>query len=214
MRMLHLKKIVGALLPAKKIVLDERELRKAGIGVLIEEERWDRLFSSVEKTPSIIKTERILRDCLDEKTRLRMESNMLKAEKQAMLDRIIELTGAADNGDHSIYSEIEECDSKISDINEREPLIERRNVELDVEIKANNYALLEEAVPYLYRYMKKSQARVADLDERIDDMRNNLKARIDERAGLAESVDETYNFLHGLLGAKQIESLDMHYTLD
>jgi len=208
-------KLIEDILPLKKISLDRRALRNAGVGVLVLDERWDRLFTSVKKPPAIVKAEQIIRNCLDEKIRLQMESKLNNAEKQVKLNRIIELTEALNNNSsESARAEIEECGTKTREINERELQIEQRYDELDREIAAKNSALLEDAVLYLYRYMKKSRSRITELDAQIEDMRDNIKARIDERVSLDESVNETYNFLHGLLGAKQTESLDIHYTLD
>jgi len=302
MKKFQLSKRIGSLLPQKKVSLDKRELRKSGIGLLVEDERWDRLFSTVKKSSSIIKTEKTIRDCLGEKTRLQMERNINQAEKQFTLNRIIELTGAgnasagkagainagsgsantnntgavitntgntgasnasagnsyassagADNtkagnievsntkvsntdrannidrasnieaGDtatsyagakKTVQENVVACEAKIREIDERDSRIQQRSDELEIMINKNNYLLLENAVSYLYQYMINSQTRVSDLDDQIADMRDGLKKRIDERATLAESVNETYNFLHGLLGAKQIESLDIHYTLE
>ncbi|MCL2057900.1 MAG: hypothetical protein FWH01_02415 [Oscillospiraceae bacterium] len=208
-------KIIDGLLPPKKISIDERTLRNAGVGVLILDERWDRLFTSIEKTPPIIKAEGAIRACLDEKTRLHMENNMNQAERQVKLNRIAELADIiANGGNESALSELEECEARARELGERELLIEQKGYELDAEIKKGNIALLEIAIAYLYRSMKKSQTRVAELDTQIEGMRNTLKNSIDERATLGESINDTYNFLHGLLGAKQIESIDIHYTLD
>jgi len=256
MAKIYFRKIIGKIienlrnriLPRKKISIDERILQSEGIEVLIQDERWIRLFDSIKKNASIVQVEDKIRVRLDEKTRLHMQNKINQAEKQVNQNRIAELTEklkniyiiemadnkpdnepdnvrdiAADNmpdnmpGENakkSAKNEIDACSNKINEIDERCSLIEQRREELDSEIKQYNIALLDTAVIYLYRYMKTSRKRVNALDAQITSMRNGIKARIDERETLAASVNETYNFLHGLLGVKQIESIDNHFTLD
>ena len=211
--MINFGRIIDGILPRKKFVLDEYALRNAGINILIQDERWERLFSSVKKPAAIVKAEGAIHAFLDEKTRLNMEKNMIAAEKQVKLNRIVELTDKAVNeNDEAARTEIDACEARVREINERDPQIEQRDEELDNEIKAANLAMLEDAALFLYRYMKKSQARVSELSTQISNMRETLKERISEREELDASVNETYQFLHGLFGAKQIESLDDHYT--
>ena len=207
--------IIEGLLPQKKIPIDKRTLRSEGIGALIQDERWIRLFSTIKKTPSIIKAEQTLRSYLDEKTRLHMENNMIQAEKNAKINKITELTNtSANNGSESFRMDIDACETRIREIDERAPLILQRQDELDIEINRRNLELLEDAASYLYQYMKNAKRQVAGLDDKISDTRQKLKDMIDERETLDASANETYNFLHGLLGAKQIETLDDHYTIE
>ena len=215
MAKISLGKLFDGFFTQKKITLNARTLRYAGIGVLTEDERWNRLFSSVEKSSSIIKAEAAISKLLDERTRLHMENNMIQAEKHVKLNSIIELTDKAINEDNeSARAEIEKSETRVREINEREPQIEQRLDEIDEDVKEINLAMLEDAVSYLYQYMKKTQTRVAELDTQIADTREALKNKISERGTLDASANETYQFLHGLLGAAQIESLDDHYTLD
>ena len=211
----NLEKLLDGIFPSKKLTIGKRELRSAGIGIVIHDARWDRLFSFIKKSPSLIKEEESLNSLIKEKTRLHMEDNMNKAEKKKRLARIMELTERAiSGGDEGARMEMAECEARVREINEREPQIAQRDSELEREIGESNLALLDEAVSYLYTNMKKSQTRVAELETQITEMREAIKERIIERSDLENTVKETYNFLHGLLGAKQIESLDDHYTFD
>ena len=212
MSKLHLGKIIEGILPVKKLSFSGRTLRNAGIGTLIYDERWSRLFTSMEKPAAIAKAEESINSRLDELTHLKMESNMNRAEIQVRNKRIGDLYETAAVSE-SVNPEIEECETKVRELSAREMQIEKRSGELEREINDNNIALLENSVSYLYQRMKKSKARIEELDEQISAMRETLKEHISERETLGESVNETYNFLHSLLGAEQIETLDNHYTL-
>jgi chromosome segregation ATPase len=202
-------------MPAKKITLDERVLQRARISVLTLDERWNNLFAAIEKTPAIIKAEEALNNCVKEQARLTAESKDNQTDKKARLRRIMELTTEAfERENEAARAEITECEERVRAINAREPEIEREQGALAQKIKDSNVALLESAVAYLYVSMKKSQKRVAELDTMITDMRETLKDCISERELLDAAGTETYHFLHGLLGAAQIESLDEHYSLD
>ena len=212
MTKIQLGKIIEGILPVKKLSFNGRTLRSAGIGMLIYDKRWDRLFSSIEKPPAIVKAEESINSRLNELTRLKMESNMNKAEISVRKKRIDELSERY-AGNDTYRPEIIECETKIRELSARELQIDKRSAELEREINENNISLLENSVSYLYVRMKKSRARIEELDGQINVMRETLKDRISEREALGESINETYNFLHSLLGAEQIEMLDKHFTL-
>lgn len=205
-------KITVGLAYHKKLDLDKQTLRSAGIGILIYDERWGSLFSKSKKPPKVVKAENALKNRIEEKKRLLGESDNNKSEKQVKLGRILELTGKAfDEEDETARAEIADCEVRVREINVLEQQTVNRVGVLEGEISKINFALLENAVSFLYGYMKKSRTRVAELNSQIDDMRETIKDRISERAELEEAIAGTYNFLHGLLGMEQIEPIDDHY---
>ena len=184
------KKITG-FLPGdrkryKSVKVNASTLRNAGIDALPKDERWNRLFSFINKTPSIIKNEQTINALINEKTNLRMENNIINAE--------LDIKETSNERRETLLERVTQIDQKFSDI--------------DDEIKKKNISLLEEASSYLYQYMEDSRARAADLDDKITDAREALKAMISERETLNAAADETYQFLHGLLGVSQIDMID------
>ena len=196
---------------AKRYRLDKDTLRNAGIDVLINDERWNGLFKTIEKTPAILKAENEMRKYLEEKTRLHMEYKMNAAEKQSRVNRIMELGQFAHNGGEPALLKMNECEARLSELNEAYERIKLKESEIDGKLTECSLSTLEGAIAYLYRTMKRSKARVGGLDMRIAGMRETLKERISERETLAASVSDTYFFLHGLLGVDIIDPLDDHY---
>jgi len=207
-------KLFDGLRPQKNIRLDRDALRNAGIGVLIQDERWNNLFKTVKKTPLITKNEAEINNYLKEKTRLHIENKIVLAEKQVNVNRILELTMGPEPAGEAAHAEIDGCEARVRAINERTAQIEQAAGEIDQKIYDSSLAMLEDAITYLYRAMKKSQARVAELDRQISEIRESLKERISERETLDASVNDTYFFLHGLLGVNLIDPIDEHYTTD
>ena len=211
---LNLGRLIDSFRAPKKYRLEKDALRNAGIGVLTQDERWNKLFVTIKKTPAIIKAEEEISNYLNEKTRLHVENKILLAEKQVKINRILELSQGGAPASESARAEVDACEARMLELNEREAQIGQRAADIDAKINESSLAMLEDVTAYLYNTMKKSQARIAELDAQIAKLRETLKEQISERETLSASVGDTYFFLHGLLGFNLIDPLDDHFTLD
>ena len=207
-------KFIGGFMPRKKIELDAQVLTRNNILVLTLDERWNSLFSSVERTPAIIRLEDALNQRLKDQARLTAEQKENLSDKRKLLARIMELTEEAfTNENAAARGEIASCETKVRQINARELEITTELGALEASVRKANMDLLESAVALLYPGIHDAQLRIAELGIEIESMRNKLKECISEKETLLATYDEAYHFMHDLLGAEQIEALDRFYSL-
>ena len=207
--------MLDGLRPQKRIELDGDILRRNRISFLTLDERWNSLFVDIEKTPVIQKHEEHINNLLKKQAKLTNESKEIYTEKKRLLDRIMSLTTEAfDREDENARKEIDVCEMRVHEINQRGPEIEEELTGLVHEVKNANMELLENAVSHIYDGILKSQHRVAELETHIMELREHIQNSIEEREKVLESYNEAYQLLHGLLGAEQMEELDRQSELN
>lgn len=191
---------------------DRKVLRKNDISLLILDERWNNLFSNVEKTPRIIACEEKLKEKLKEQARLTAESKRLPEKKKRLMDRIIKLTPEAyEQNIEEAKTEMAACEKEITQINERIKKIRDELDEIPEYIREINLELLECTVNEVYFKIRIGQKRVLELDKLIEETREKLKAYIDEKEALAQGDADVYSYFHDLLGGEELEKLDKEY---
>jgi len=209
-----LNQFIAGFMPRKKFELDEGILARNNILMLTLDERWNSLFAGVERTPAIMRLEDALNQLMKSQARLTAEQAENQSDKKMLLARIMELTEEAfTNENAQARSEIESCEAKVRQINERAPKIEDELAALGRATRKGNMDLLESAVMLLYPSIHDAHARIAVLEAEIESLREKLISCISEKEALAATYNEAYQFMHGLLGADQIEALDSYFSL-
>ena len=210
-----LNKLFSGLKPQKKVDLSGKILRLNNITVLTLDERWNVLFTNIEKTPAIIKCEEKINNYMKEQAKLTAEQNAGAFEKKALLNKIMELSAGAE-GDESeeILKRIDECREKVETINTRQNETEERLLVIPDDIRDANRELLENMVSYLYYNMRKAHKRVLELDVLIESARNSLLDYIEEREVLSTTYNDAYSSFHDLIGADQISELDKFFGVE
>ena len=212
---MDIQKMLDGIMPSKRIELDPDILRRNRISVLTLDERWNSLFKYIAKTPTIIRLEERMNNLLKKQAQLTTEHKENLALKKDLLKRIMELTtDAFERGDETARKQIDNSEAEINRINLREPEIEEELSTAQTDIKEVNIELLENSVSYLYRDIKKTQERTVELEVLIEELKEKLKESISERETMVEAYNQTYLYLHALLGVEQIEELDRHYSLE
>lgn len=191
---------------------DIKVLFKNDISLLILDERWNGLFKNIVKTNDIIECENKIKDLLKEQSRLTTESKDVALKKKESMDKIIKLTTEAfDNNNTEAHAEMQNCEKKILEINNRVNEIEQRLIDLPKEIRQANLELLEHTVKVVYFSIRENQQRVSEMDKMIVQTREQLKKLIDERELLAQDDTDTYSYFHDLLGGDELQKLDEIY---
>ena len=189
-----------------------RTLWKNDISILIIDERWNQLFSNIQKPKSIIACEEKIKELLKLQSRIIEESKHLVPRKKWCMERIIELTEEAfDKNNIEAKNEMRKCESEINRINKRSKEIDDELFQVENRIKEANIELLNLVVNIVYVNIIKSRKRVSELDKLIDITREKLKSYIDEREQLAEAYNNVYSYFHDLLGAEELERLDQEF---
>jgi hypothetical protein len=188
---------------------DIKTLKDNDISLLILDERWNGLFSSIRKTPAIERLEEKLKELMKEEARLIAEKKEIDSRKRRHMDRIILLTpDVFEKSDADARKKMQEAEHEINRINRQAAQIENRLGKLPESMKQANLKLLEVTVRIVYRKIRASKKRINELEKLIEETREKLKACIDEKETLAKENADVYSYLHDLLGGEKLEKLD------
>lgn len=195
-----------------RIRFDRKTLRRNDISILTLDERWNSLFSNIEKTSEIQQCEEQLKELLKEQARLTAEFREIAVSKKKSMDRILYLTTEAfDNQNDEAKKEMRECEQEILRINERLKEIEQRQESIPDSIRETNLHLLEHTVNLVYFKIRIDQQRVKELGTLIEEERARLKAYIEEKEILSQDSTDIYSYFHDLLGGAELERLDREF---
>ena len=191
---------------------DRKILRKNNISLLILDERWNSLFTTIEKTPEIIKCEERIKDLLKEQSRLTAESKEIALIKKRCMDKIMKLTTEAfENNNDQAKDEMQDCHKEIQRINDRAISLEEELENVPDQIGEANLELLDLSVNIVYFRIRSSQKRVEELEKLMEEAHIKLKEYIDEKGNLSQDYTDIYTYFHDLLGAEELEKLDKEF---
>jgi len=191
---------------------DTETLRKNDISLLILDERWNKLFSNVQKPPFIVRSEEKLKELLKEEARLTAEEKEIAAAKKHHMNNIIKLTADVfDKNDEDAKKQMQISEQEIKRINERSKRIEELRGEMPHRLKQANLELLEITAKFVYYKMRSGRKRIEKLEKLINETRAKLKEYIDEKEQLLQDYTDIYSYFHDLLGGEELEKLDKEF---
>lgn len=194
---------------SRRAKLDRKVLRKNDISLLTLDERWNSLFTNIEKTSIIQKNEEKIRELLKAQSRLLAEEKEIAKIKKKCMDKILTLTTEAfDHHNDTAKTEMQDCEKEIKRINDRAVKIQTDLEEVPDRIKDTNLTLLEETINVVYLKIRTNQKRVEELGKLIEETHLKLKSYIDEKGTLSEDYTDIYSYFHDLLGGEELEKLD------
>lgn len=201
---------------------DKKILRKNDISILILDERWNSLFTNIEKTSEILKCEENIKDLLKEQSRLIAESKENAKKKKACMDKIMALTTEVfENGNDGAKDEMQACEKEIQRINERAGMWQEELDNIPDRIKETNLELLEHTVYAVYFKIRTNMKRVEQLGKLIEEIHSmieqshlKMKEYIDEKETLSDDYTDVYSYFHDLIGGEELEKLDKEYFGD
>lgn len=196
----------------KEAGLDLELLRQSRVPILILDQVWHNIFPPEKKTKSILQLEEKLHHLLKQQGKLNNDLKDYLKLKKKLMDQILELTTEAfTNQNERAKRDMERNQKNILEINEKLEQIEDRLHVIPDEIQEVNGKLLEESVKVCYKEMKEHQASLSQLNSWIEETRELLKKRLEEKTIHEEKATKIYSYLHDLVGAEVIEYLDKNY---
>ena len=192
----------------KNINLDENIIVKNKIPILVLDENWIKLFGNVDfKNIQLLKGE--INELLIKEKKLKTESYRLQREKKHAMKMILGISDAINNEDKDVdVNLLDEYREKIESINEE---LDETTFQLETipsEIRELNFNLLKLTVDYGYKELKTKEKKLKSTNEELEELRERLRALINEKHDYEEWIDATYSFLHGMLGSDEMEKLD------
>lgn len=192
----------------KSIDLDEKILRKNRIPLLFEDPSWKKLFGDTEDKKIQQSKEELME--LVSKNR-EMEKSMRKLQKDK-LEAMKMILGVSDSVNNENKTEniglLDEYKERVLDINEELEEITFQLETIPKEIRDANFQLLNLTVQHGYDELKRKEKGLEKASAELDALRARLQELIVIKYDYEEWINETYIFLHGLLGNEMIEKLD------
>lgn len=195
----------------KFISLDEDILRKNRIPILIEEPDWVKLFGDIDNK-SIQNSKDELVQLITREKVLESYFKKIHQKKKKHMKMILEISDVINNEDNNYREKnldlLDKYKEEIIQINEE---IEKIKFELEnfpKEIREANFQLLNATVQYGYDELTNKEKEYNKAIIEIDILRTKLREVLKIKYDNEEWINETYTFLHGILGSEVIEKLD------
>ena len=191
--------------------LGTKQLKKQRMPIITLDNSWHQLIADI-KTPQISVLEKDLNSLLKEQGKLNTDYVEYTRLKKEMLDTILELTHEAfELGSDQAIKKIEEQQKMVLKINEKLEIIEPRLDIIPEEIQEINSMLIDQTAQLCYGHINAYREKSQILDEEIQIIRSTLMKKTEEKKTYDKKLEQTYKFLHQLVGADFIEKLDNVY---
>ena len=176
--------------------------------IAILDERYIRLFKSIEKTPLLKQLEKKLSELLKRQGQVTNDINELKKIKNNLMNSIVS------NADNDSIPEakrqklLSTNQKLIVEARDKIEALEDEELELPRKIRDANIELLIEAVSICHNRIHQNYDDIQLLGKWINDTRLELKKKILIKQDKETKNTEIYNYMHNLLGPEMMEVFD------
>ncbi|QUH25660.1 hypothetical protein [Serpentinicella alkaliphila] len=191
------------------IELDENIIKKKKIPILLKDKTWlyirdnckNRAMDSISKELEVI---------IKEEANLQKHMRTMKEKKRVLMNKVINLSDLVNTkGEERYIPEIEKSKSEIEQINIEIDQTYDMLLEFPKKIEQVNLQLLKETVKVAYQNVQTNQTQLNSLDKEIYGLREKLNKLREEKEIVEKKVGILYGFLHTLVGADEMEKLDI-----
>ena len=186
-----------------------KALNKAKIPVVTLDNKWHKIFSMVEKTPTIKEKEEELNNHLRRQGKLNTESKDIKKIKKKLMDEIVSLM---DDGDPSSEKKVEENKRLIEDCNQKLDAYQEELMDLPALINDINKEIMLETMGLCYEAMHDNEKIIDELGEWVKNIRIELKKNVVKKQEKEIQNAVMYSYMHDVFGADAMDIFDMKYN--
>ncbi|HYF83718.1 MAG TPA: hypothetical protein VEB00_11900 [Clostridia bacterium] len=186
-------------------------VKRNKIPILIYVPEWIQLFSSY-KSRGMQKTISKLEELIAKEKECDSELGSLEKRKKLLMNKILYLSkDINDNNNEAALPKMEETEKELIEINQKMPkLIEEMEI-LPGLINTQNTLLLKETIKRSYELIKEHKSESENCQEQVNEIRQKLATLIQKKVDMEERVNKLYSFVHGMIGADEMESLDENF---
>lgn len=190
------------------IDIDASLILKNKIPILVRDPMWISLFGEIDdRTIDSLKKE--LKNILEEEQKVARHLNSLKTNKKKVMAKILNFSQVINNSNYNKDADIlGDLQDEIHKINEDIEDATFKSEILPKEIREANLKLLKATIKYAYKDLQVKEKEIETTSKEIEVLREKLRISIDKKHNHEESVNNTYRFLHGILGGEEMERLD------
>ena len=192
----------------KDINFKDNIVRRNKIPTLIYVPEWIQLFSG-NKSRSMQKIIARLEALIARNKECDSELYNLEKRKKMVMNKILYLSkDINENNDKTALSKMEEAEKEIKEINRKIPVLLEELESIPKQINDMNTQLLKETIKRAYELINESRSESEKCQEQVNDLRQKLAELIQRKVDMEERVNKLYLFIHGMIGADEMESLD------
>ena len=178
------------------VQFDSSILRKNNITRLSIDERWTKLFVTIQMPPELKKSEEEMNELIKKEAMLKNEQENLEPQKRKCMKQIMSLTKEAfENDNEEAKKKLKECKKEIERINDRTNNILEDIEELEEEMREANLELLNRSINYIFSTLKVNNERALQIKkslQRLKKKENCLARRWRQYRWIGPSTQLTY----------------------
>jgi chromosome segregation ATPase len=195
----------------KNIEFKDNIVKRNKIPILIYVPEWIQLFSG-NKSRSMQKIITALEELIKRKKECDFELNNLEKRKKMLMNKILYLSkDINENNDKAALSKMAEAEKEIIEINKKMPKLLEEMESIPDRINDMNMRLLKETIKRAYELIKENRSESEKCQEQVNEIRHKLADLIQKKVDMEERINKLYSFVHGMVGADEMESLDENF---
>lgn len=195
----------------KEIKFEDNIVKKNRIPILIYNPEWMQLFVNYN-SKSLKKAVTALEELLSREKACISEQKELERRKKTLMNKILYISKEI-NEDNNVEAipKMEEVQNELLQINEKIPLLVEELEILPSMINEQNTVVLKETIKRSYELIKENKNEAARCQDEVNQIRQRLAELITKKVETEERVNKLYSFVHGMIGADEMEKLDDKY---
>jgi chromosome segregation ATPase len=192
----------------KDIDFKDNIIKRNKIPILIYVPEWIQLFSG-NKSRNMQKIISGLEVLIARNKECDSELYNLEKRKKTVMNKILYLSkDINENNNKTALSKMAEAEKEILEINKKIPVLLEELESIPERINDMNTQLLKETIKKAYELIKESRSEAEKCQVQVNDLRQKLAELIQRKVDMEERVNKLYLFIHGMIGADEMESLD------
>lgn len=192
----------------KNIDFKDNIVKKNKIPILIYVPEWIQLFSNY-KSRNMQKIITKLEDLISREKECDSELRSMEKRKKVLMNKILYLSkDINENNNEAALPKMEETEKELIEINQKIPALIEEMETLPGFINEVNTQLLKETIKRSYELIKEHKSESQKCQEQVNEIRKKLASLIERKVDMDERVNKLYSFIHGMIGAYEMESLD------
>lgn len=195
----------------KDIDFKDNIVKRNKIPILIYVPEWIQLFSG-NKSRNMQKIIKKLEELIARGKDCDLELDKLEKRKKIIMNKILYLSkDINENDNNAALPKMEEAEKEIIEINQKIPRLIEESEILPDRINEMNTQLLKETIKRAYELIKEYESESEKHQEQVNEFRQKLADLIQKKVYTEEQVNKLYSFVHGMIGADEMESLDKSF---
>jgi len=195
----------------KNIDFKDNIVKRNKIPILIYVPEWIQLFSN-NKSRSMQKIITKLEELIARGKKFDLELNDLEKRKKVVMNKVLYLSkDINENNNKAALPKMEEAEKEIIEINQKIPRLLEELETIPDNINEMNTRLLKETIKRAYELIKENESESEKCQEQVNELRQKLAELIQKKVDTEERVNTLYSFVHGMIGADEMESLDKSF---